>query len=207
VLRPPEILDPTWNAEEARAATIQPLGTRPTAGAEVWQRANLKGGGSDWKWLDATCRERIDTLELSGQRVTRISVVPTGWPPAGAKALAAYYTRVQGASQTPWPLSVQADGRSIFLREDQLASVVKDGVLTVALHGDFARHEPTVAQLESLAEVIGYVRLKVGILPLTLDGATEKWLHFPSELVLKALNAEPAPAASPIPRADPELLK
>ncbi len=141
----------------------------------AWSRL-FGGGSSNYKYLNGSVRRAIDKAPVTKGRWRNIVVHNSGTRQGNAAAFEHYHRYVRGMPNGLAYHFVIGNGTSSkdgeieiggrWLRQIQGGHVHSDYLnnisLGICLVGDFNRDVPTKAQLESLEELIKYLRRRVG---------------------------------------------
>lgn len=169
--RPPHADAPALNLK--RVLTV----TKRTSPLEV----DFSAPRIAWQHLNTTSRRGIDAGIKSATAWKRVVLHGTASNRGALRLLDRYQTTIQGiAGGTPYHFVIgngtdSGDGQvEISTRwqrgEASPVPALGDGSIQVCLIGDFEHQPPTKAQLEALDELLDYLALKLGGLPLATHG-------------------------------------
>lgn len=136
---------------------------------------HLAERGSRWEHMGDEVRMAMDAAAARGGGRAgwqRVEVVGTGQ--RTGSALDSEWARSRRAGEVARAHLIIGNGSRSSDGGVERTSVPLDSEkLIVALVGDFARHDPTPAQLRALTEVVDYARAKTGVIPVSLGQADE----------------------------------
>lgn len=173
---------------------------------------NFKAPRQIWTKLDGDTRQQIDAGRPAAQNWQKVMLHGSGSARGSARLLDRYQTVVKGKADGAGYHFVIGNGQGshdgrIEVTDRWLkagtagAHAGNDSQISVCLVGDFQRQPPSQAQLEALDELLDYLGLKLGVIPVSAhcslpgeagaEAADKDSSHclgpkFPAEQILKA---------------------
>lgn len=169
---------------------------------------NFKAPRQSWNHLDSAARHDIDAGMNKPANWQRVVLHGSGSQRGNAGLLERYHSEIRGLSDGVGYHFIIGNGQgatdgSVKVSQRWLKGLPSGGLAEQALRetsisvcfvGDFQTQQPTRAQLAALDELLDYISIKLGPVPVTthsvIDGETSRCLgaKFPTEQILQAAN-------------------
>lgn len=186
-----------------RMVQQQPVGaTAVTTGSSP--QVDFSQPRVQWQQLAAAQRKQVDTGLARPAHWERVVLHGSRAGVGGGSLLERYHTQVlgidtglahhfvigNGHGAADGAISVSDRWQAGLTPADISEAELRVGSISICLVGDFQQSGPTAAQLAALDELLDYLRIKLGALPVTthraLSGSSCLGQHFPEQAILSA---------------------
>lgn len=205
---------PTAEVTQANPVKFRMPGTTLTTGSQKRvlmvvkktspMAVNFKAPRQSWVHLDAECRQAIDAGLAKSADWQRVVLHGSGSSHGNARLLDRYHAQIRGLKggldyhfiigngSGAADGGVQAGPRWFSGRAAEALPLAGESI-HVCFVGDFQTQSPTAAQLQALDELMDYLSIKIGDVPVTshsgINGEETRCLgaKFPMEQVMSAI--------------------